>query len=240
VKRSGRGDETKLLMRVFERLDWEALEDVYLHGGAPNERSPKFWEEHRPTAIELGDALARRLLRELPRGGASLWVGAGVAEVPVLLAEVMLHGREVVATNLRARECEVLNAALLTEAPDLPVRFVAEDARTVAAGRTFDHVGCISVFTDPETWPLLSDVAYGRIAPVQIDIELFAAERERARALAAGLFARLQRPGIVTTTAEEVAWFLEQARAAGATVDASEDLVETAIVGDPVGFLTIA
>jgi UDP-N-acetylmuramate-alanine ligase len=53
-------------------------------------------------------------------------------------------------------------------------------------------------------------------------------------------FARLQRPGIVTTTAEEVAWFLEQARAAGATVDASEDLVETAIVGDPVGFLTIA
>jgi hypothetical protein len=140
---------------------------------------------------------------------------------------------------LRQRECEVLNAGLKAGAPDLPLRFLAEDARTAASGRTFGHLGCISVFTDPETWPLLSDVAYGRIAPVQIDVERFVEEREEARQLAAGLFARLARPAVVTTTAEEVAWFLEPAAAAGTTVDASDDLVETAVVGDPVGFLTI-
>jgi hypothetical protein len=82
-------------------------------------------------------------------------------------------------------------------------------------------------------------MAYGRVAPVQLDVERFVAEREATREVAKGLFARLQRPGLVTTSAEEVAWFLEQAEARGATVEASEDLVETAVVGDPVGFLTI-
>jgi hypothetical protein len=52
------------------------------------------------------------------------------------------------------------------------LRFLPQDARTAALGTMFDHLGCISVFTDPEAWPMLSDVAYGRIAPVQIDVEM--------------------------------------------------------------------
>src|SRR5690606_6673428 len=115
------------------------------------------------------------------------------------------------------------------------LRFTRGDAGSAAGALAFDHVGCISVFTDPETWPLLSDVAYGRIAPVQIDVDRFVAERERARALAQQLFARLERPGLVTTSAEEVSWFLEQAEAAGARCEAGDELVETAVVGDPVG-----
>ena len=187
---------------------------------------------------ELGERLARALLPKVRAAGASLWVGAGVAELPVLLAEVMLRGREVVATNLRAREVEVLNAALDKVAPDLPLRYVAGDATEVAAGRSFDHLGCISVFTDPETWPVLSDVAYGRVPPVQVDVERFVAEREQARALAQKLFDRLGRPGVVTTSAEEVAWFLECAAACGADYEADEELIDTAVVGDPVGFVS--
>ena len=86
---------------------------------------------------------------------------------------------------------------------------------------------------------MLSGVSYGRVAPVQLDLEQFAAERDEARALAAALFARLSRPGCVTTSAEELSWFLEQADAAGVTVEAADDLVETAVVGDPVGFLQV-
>jgi hypothetical protein len=220
--------------RVLDSLDWAALGEIYFHWGGA-----EFWAQKRPLVVSLGEVLGKRLLARLPRGGASLWVGAGVAELPVLLAEVLLHDRTVVAANLRERECAVLNAGLLAGAPGVPLRFVAGDARAVDPGRTFDHLGCISVFTDPETWPVVSDVAYGRVAPVQVDVERFVAEREQARGLAKALFARLRRPGLVTTSAEEVAWFLEQAGAAGATVDASEDLVETAVVGDPVGFLTI-
>jgi hypothetical protein len=95
------------------------------------------------------------------------------------------------------------------------------------------------VFTDPETWPVLSDVAYGRVAPVQVDVERFVAERQVARELARDLFARLSRPALVTTTAEEVAWFLEQAHARGVTAEAGDELIETAVVGDPVGFLHV-
>lgn len=224
----------QLTERVLEHLDWAALGEIYFHWGGR-----EFWQERRPQVLELGERLATALLPQLPRGGASLWVGAGVAELPALLAEVLLGGREVVAANLREQECAVLDAGLAAAAPDVALRFTPGDARTVAAGRTFDHLGCISVFTDPETWPLLSDVVYGRIAPVQIDVEQLVREREAARALAAGLFARLRRPGLITTSAEEAAWFLEQAEGAGAQVDASEDLVPTAVVGDPVGFLTV-
>jgi hypothetical protein len=224
----------QLCRRVLDELDWRELGEIYFHWGGE-----RFWRERLPKVATLGKALGRALMPRLPRGGASLWVGAGVAELPVLLGEVAMHGRSVVASNLRARECEVLNAGLAKAAPELALRYQAGDARELGAGRSFDHLGCISVFTDPETWPVLSEVAYGRLAPVQIDVERFVAEREQARQLAQGLFARLQRPAVITTSAEEVAWFLEQAGAVGAEIDASEDLVETAVVGDPVGFLSV-
>lgn len=218
--------------RIAAACDWQALGEVYFHWGGE-----QFWAEKAPQVGELGERLARALLPKVRAAGASLWVGAGVAELPVLLAEVMLRGRDVVATNLREREVAVLNAALDKVASELPLRYVAGDASEVAAGRSFDHLGCISVFTDPETWPVLSDVAYGRVPPVQVDVERFVAEREQARALAHKLFARLARPGLVTTSAEEVAWFLECAAAVGADYEADEELIDTAVVGDPVGFV---
>lgn len=220
--------------RIAAACDWQALGEIYFHWGGE-----QFWAEKAPQVGELGERLARALLPKVRAAGASLWVGAGVAELPVLLAEVMLRGRDVVATNLREREVAVLNAALDKVAPELPLRYVAGDAAEVAAGRAFDHLGCISVFTDPETWPVLSDVAYGRVPPVQVDVERFVAEREAARGLAAAAFARLSRPGTITTTAEEVAWFLEQASLAGAPIEASEELIDTAVVGDAVGFLRV-
>lgn len=217
---------------VLRALDWRALGEVYFHWGGED-----FWAEKRPDVLRLGEALARALAGRLARSGRSLWVGAGVAELPVLLVESLALGREVVATNLRAAEVDALNAGLAAAAPDVALRYVTADARTAGGEGTFDHVGCISVFTDPETWPTLSGVSYGRLPPVQVDVERFVAEREAARGLATALFARLARPGLVTTTAEEAAWFLEQAERAGATIDASEEMIETAVVGDAVGFL---
>jgi hypothetical protein len=225
---------TQLTQRVLDRLDWPALGEIYFHWGGE-----QFWQQRLPQVVELGERLGMRLLQQVPRRGASLWVGAGVAELPVLLGEVLLHERTVAAANLRARECEVLNAGLHAVAPKVALRFVAADARSVEPGRSFDHLGCISVFTDPELWPVISDMVYGRVAPVQLDVERFVAEREAMREVAKGLFAQLAQPGLVTTSAEEVAWFLEQAEANGSSVEASEDLVEAAVVGDPVGFLTV-
>lgn len=224
---------TEAVGRVLDALDWSALGQVYFHEDGESELRARI-----PRIAALGGELATALLRRLPRRGTSLWVGAGVAELPVLLAE-RAFGREVVATNLREAECRAVNAALRAAGVGPGLELAAVDAREVAAAGGFDHLGCISLFTDPETWPLLSDVAYGRIAPVQLDLERFERERSRARDLARTLFLALQRPGWITTSSEEVPWFLEQAVAAGATYEADEELVETAVVGDPVGFLRI-
>ncbi|MBL8724573.1 MAG: hypothetical protein JNK49_11030 [Planctomycetes bacterium] len=223
-----------LTAAVLDACDWPALGAIYC-----NDPVEARWPERRALVQEHGLALARRLLAALPRGGTSLWVGAGLAEVPVLLAETMRQGRQVLATNLRVAECELLNRALEQAVPEMPCRYQPVDARTLAAAAAFDHLGCVSVFTDPETWPVLSEVAYGRLAPVQIDVAKFVAEREQARELAAVLFGRLSRPGWITTTAEEVSWFLEQAELAGAAIEADEELVPTALVGDPVGLLQV-
>lgn len=223
-----------LAERVLATLDWRALGAIYFHADGE-----AHWRERRPRVLELGVALAQRLLPQLPSGGASLWVGAGVAELPVLLAETLLRGRTVVAANLLAEECALLNRGLEVAAPSVGFRYLPEDARTAGGACGVDHVGCISVFTDPVRWPVLSGVAYGRLPPVQLDVERFVAEREDATALAEGLFARLVRPGLVTTSAEEVAWFLDRAAAHGASIEAADDLVETAVVGDPVGFLRV-
>lgn len=220
--------------RVLDALDWPVLGEIYFHWGGVD-----FWQERRPQVLAAGFDLARQLLRRVPSGGSSLWVGAGVAELPVLLAETLIQGRKVRATNLRARECEVLNAALQEVVPAATVRFEAIDATQVAGCGGYDLLGCISVLTDPETWPLLSDVAYGRIAPPQIDVERFVHERDQATALTQALFAGLTRPGWIATTAEEVAWFLEIAGRTEVSCAADDDMVDTAVVGDPVGFLRI-
>lgn len=220
--------------RVLDAVDWQALGEIYFHDdGAAR------WRDRRADLERLGFELARRLAAHVTNGGVSFWCGAGVAELPVLLAETAVLGRQVVVVNANEAECGILNAALAAAAPDAPIRYVAADARERAGEPAFDHVGCISVFTDPETWPTLSGVAYGRLPPVQVDVERFVAEREQARDLARALFARLPPGGWVTTTAEEVSWFLEQAAAAGREFDADEELVETAVVGDPVGFLRL-
>ena len=88
MKQPGRDQNAVSLLakRVLQALDWPALGAIYFHWGGE-----QFWREKLPAGVGLGERLARRLLPQLPRSGASLWVGAGVAELPVLLAEVLLH-----------------------------------------------------------------------------------------------------------------------------------------------------
>ena len=220
--------------RLFAALDWRALGDVYFHDGGEQR-----WQSLRPRVLELGFDWARALLRRLPANGRSLWVGAGVAELPVLLAERLLRGRSLRAVNRGARECELLRDGLRAAglAGDLAIEPV--DAATAAAAADYDHLGCVSLFTDPGAFALLSAVTYGRLHPLQLDVEGFGRERGAARALAGRLFAGLRRPGWITTTTEEVAWFLEPAAAAGAATAADPEQLPAAVVGDPIGFLRV-
>jgi len=224
-----------LLEKLFDLLDWRALGDCYCEAGGA-----EFWDVHRGPALELGCQWADAFARRAARGGKSLWVGAGVAELPAMLVEVLELGRRAVAVNLLEDECRILNRGLRAAgiaAETLTVRAV--DARVAAREGGFDHVALVSVFTDPDFWPTVGPATYGRIPPVLLDLAAFERERREIRDMVDTLCAALGRPAIVTTTVEEAPWFLHWADHHGVAVGVDDETIETAVIGDPIGFLAL-
>lgn len=228
-------DVDSLLDRLFAALDWRALGAVYCDEGGD-----AFWAAHCEPALRLGRLWARELGARLPRGGASLYVGAGVAELPAMLTEVRGLGRRVVACNLRREECAAIAAGLrAVGVSDSELDLVCADARDLVSAGPFDHLSLVSVLTDPELWPQSSALGYGRMPPVLLDVDAFVRERDEISSLADALLTALQRPAWITTTSDEVPWLAHGAERRGLAVEADETLIQTAIVGDPIGFLRL-
>jgi len=213
---------------IFERQDYAALGAIYCYDGGE-----EFWREKRGPCQRLGIKLAEVLLDRLKRGGRSLYVGAGVAEIPMLAMETMDLGREVAAYNLREEEVTLLNQACKT----FPFRFTSGDAR--AAGDSFDHLWIVSVLNDPERFPQSSGMAYGRIHPLVLDVQAFEEEREAVLALTDACLGKLALPGLVSTSAEEIPWIIDWCTKREIPCVLEEEDYLTAIVGDPVCFLRL-
>ncbi|MBI5851158.1 MAG: hypothetical protein HZB39_09035 [Planctomycetes bacterium] len=228
-------DSQPLLDRLFAALDWHALGAIYCDEGGD-----AFWSERREPTLRMGRIWAAALAKRLPRGGKSLYVGAGVAELPAMLHEIRATGRSVVACNLRAAECAVIATGLRAvgvSADELDV--VPADVRTLLGGAAFDHLAMVSALTDPETWPVVSAVTYGRVPAVLLDVAAFERERSEILALVESLVGVLAVPAWITTTGDEVPWLMHVARAHGLSLDVDDDLLETAVVGDPIGFVRV-
>ncbi len=224
-----------MIAEVFARLDYARLGPIYCdEGGAA------FWRAKRKPCETLGVALAEVLLARLAPGGRSLYVGAGVAEIPSLLMETLELGRAVAAYNLRKTEAALINRAVAqafrTE-DAVPWRVTAGDARA-AAGR-FDHLWIVSVLNDPERVPQLAALSYGRANPVTFDPRAFARERAAMRALAAHCLAKLTRPGLVTTSVEEIPWIIDWGARRRVPCVVEREAYPTAIVEDPVCFIRV-
>ena len=213
---------------IFERQDYAALGAIYCYDGGD-----EFWREKRGPCQRLGIKLAEVLLDRLKRGGRSLYVGAGVAEIPMLAMETMDLGREVAAYNLREEEVILLNQAC----KPFPFRFTSGDAR--AADGSFDHLWLVSVLNDPERFPQSSGMAYGRIHPVVCDVQAFVEEREAALALTDACLAKLTQPGLVTTSVEEIPWITDWCTKRDVTCVVEGEDYPTAIVEDPVCLMRI-
>ncbi len=223
-----------LLTAVFDEIDYSVLEEVYCDEGGE-----AFWADRRQPVLELGLLWSAALGHRLPREGRSLYVGAGVAELPAAVTEVVDLGRELRISNLRQAECDCLNRALAVVGLSDRIVFTAGAAETQLADDRFDHLSLVSVLSDPETYPNVSGVTYGRIPPAQLDVAGFERERKAVQQLVASLLAAMQTPYLVTTTAEEVPWIVDAAQARGLSVEADDKTVETALVGDPIGFLWV-
>ncbi len=218
----------RLVTEVYGRLDYGALGPVYCHEGG-NE----FWRAKQGPCDRLGSRVAVVLRRKLGRGGRSLYVGAGVAELPPLIMETVEMGRTVEPYNLRRAEVAVLNRACQS----IPLTFHAIDAAS-AKGR-FDHLWMVSVLNDPERFRHLSPLSYGRGNPLTLDPLKFGKERRIGRALVAHCMRSLAKPGLVTTTTEEVLWIAEWCHRHRVSYRVGKRYYPTALVGDPICFIQI-
>jgi hypothetical protein len=217
-----------MIGEVFAQLDYDRLGRVYCYEGGE-----EFWRAKRKPCEQQGSKLAEALLKKLPPGGRSLYVGAGVAEIPMLAIETMELDRDVQAYNLRREEVRVLNQACRA----LPVKFRAGDA-TKAGGR-FDHLWIVSVLNDPERYPDLSALSYGRANPITFNPTNFGKERRVVQRVTDQCLKKLRLPALVTTSTEEVIWIADWCHRHRVPYRVDEKAYPTAVVEDPVCFIRI-
>jgi hypothetical protein len=213
---------------TFERLDYRRLAGIYCYEGGDT-----FWKAKREPCRRLGMAIGEALLLRLPAGGRSLYVGAGVAELPSLLVESLELRRSVVACNLRRSEVATLNGACR----GLPLRFHAADAGK--ARGTFDHLWIVSVLNDPERYPQVAAVSYGRAVPLTLDPRAFVKERRILQSLVDRCLSKLRFPGTVTTSVEEVNWIADWCHRKRIAYRIERRQFRTALVGDPICFVRL-
>ena len=218
----------RAIARTFARLDYTTLGEVYCDEGGE-----AFWKARHLPCETLGVQLAEVLGTRLVRAGRSLYIGAGVAEIPLLLMEAMDFDRAVEAYNLRAREVTVLNQA----SEGLPLRYHCLDG--VKAKGPFDHLWIVSVLNDPEWVPELSSLSYGRANPVTFNSKTFHRERNKVKKLIGRCLQKLARPGLVTTSIEEIPWITDWCERMKVTCVVEQEEYPTAIVEDPVCFMRI-
>ena len=218
----------QVLKDVFSRLDYAVLGDVYCEEGGE-----AFWKVHRKKCQTMGIRIAEGLKQRLSKTGRSLYVGAGVAELPMLVMETLDMNRAIEVYNLREREVSVLNEAC----HGLPFTVQAACAQT--AQGTFDHLWIASVLNDPECFPETSALAYGRADPVRFDPAAFQREKSHIQDLLDACLPKLSRPGLLSTTVEEVTWMTDWLTRRRIPFHVEEQLYPTAIVGDPLCFIRI-
>jgi len=218
----------KLITHLFTQLDYHALGPIYCDGGGD-----AFWNNRRTPSQRLGMRIASHLSQRLVPKGRSLYVGAGVAELPMLTMETRALHRSVNAHNLRKDEVDTLN----NSCADLPFTFRATPAQR--AKGSFDHIWMVSVLNDPEVYPETSALSYGRVNPVHFDPERFTQERRTLLNLVNICLRKLTIPGLVTTSVEEIPWVTAWCLERNLPFRIENRTYPTAIVGDPVCFIHI-
>ncbi len=218
----------RAIKEIFARLDYGRLAPIYCDEGGD-----EFWAAKRGLCQRLGMKLARALLPRLAPDGASLYVGAGVAEIPLVAMECLDLGRRVVACNLRKKEVLVLNRACA----GLPIRFQHRDAGSVK--ERVDHLWLVSVLNDPERFPELSTLSYGRANPVTFDARKFLPQQRTVATLVDRCLSRLTVPGLVTTTVEEAVWVAEWCHRKGIRYRIDRRTFASPTVGDPICLVRI-
>jgi len=220
---------TQQIRQIYQALDYKSLGPIYCDEGGD-----AFWKDRRGPCQKMGITIAKALKTWLPPEGRSLYVGAGVPEIPVLLMERLELNRSVCPYNLRQAEVDILNQA----GEGSGMSFCCGSAESATG--TFDHLWIVSVLNDPEEFPNLSVLfSYGRADPLAFDTSAFSIERETGIRLFANCMAKLSKPGLLTISVEEIPWVEHWCDIHHRPYHIEEATYPTALVGDPACFIQI-
>ncbi|MEM1452854.1 MAG: hypothetical protein AAGI22_27370 [Planctomycetota bacterium] len=214
-------------------VDWDRVAAVYCEGDSAG----FFDEERRGAVLDAGLKLAADLGEVLRPGGRSLYVGAAVAELAPMLFETLVLDREVVWVTLRSEESDELGRALRAAA-----EVVGRPLPTPRTGRWHgrdvgpcDHVWMTSVLTDPDAFPALHDELYRRRGtPEAVGGGHPNEERRRALALVEEALAALHDDATLSTTDEELAFWLRAIEGSGASLEVARTGRTSGLVGDVI------
>lgn len=218
----------QIISQIFNSLDYSALGDIYCDEGGE-----AFWDDRRGPCQKTGLRLANKLLTRLKKGRRSLYVGAGVFELSLLVMETVELARGVEVFSLREQEVTLLNQAC----ESLPFHFHATNARK-ASGQ-FDHIWMVSVLNDPECFPELSTLSYGRANPIMFNPRSFTRERKAVTTLVDECLQKLALPGLITTSVEEIPWMTDWCVTRRIPYVVEDKDYPTAIVGDPICLIRV-
>lgn len=225
---------------LVAELDWPLVGRTYCEGDGSGFFDDELLELVLDTGLELVDGLAAALPRD--GAGRSLYVGAAVAELPLVCAEALVLGREVRWLNLAGPELSELRRALVAVSRKLDVRLPLPEPAEIdtVADASCDHLWLASVLTDPDAFPALHDRLYERAGTDQATNRGdAAAETRRAEELVRKLLAKASPPAVLSTTDEELRLCVPVARAAGLRLLVPESGSVTAVVGDTLRFVRL-
>lgn len=224
------------LAAVHSTLDWMRLGHLYCHEGGEDFFPPGQREAIQDAGLELAGDLGGAL-DLLPTDGPrqSLYFGAALAELAPILFEHLVARRDVRWHNLPGPETDELNRvlALVETTLDLPLPRVSTDQDPARV--PIDHLWCVSVLTDPETFPALHDELYERRGTeLAVGAGDPARERARAEGIVDELVGTLAPHAVLSTSDEELPFFTQACAARGLELEVPDRGVTSPIVGDVV------
>ena len=225
-----------VLVALEEELDWPRLGRTYCAEGGEDFFDPESLAAIRDTGLLFASDVAAEIesLRG-GAGGASLYVGAAVAELAPGLFEALVLGRTVILHNLPGVEADELNRALSLVGDQQGVQLPEITTTDLGEQRgPFDHVWLASVLTDPDHFPALHNKLYERTGARAAPGGDAGQETLRARRLMRSVLELVRPPAVFTTSDEESTFLVEAARRAGLRATRPEAARLSAIVGDPL------
>jgi hypothetical protein len=227
-----------------DELDWERLGRAYCAGDGTTFFDAELRERWLDTGLRIADELSRHLTHG---SGRSVYIGAALAEIPLMLVEQLVLGREVTWVNLPCDEIAELERVvrLVGERSGVALPVPSTKPLESLPRGAFDHVWLVSVLTDPDHFPALHDELYERhgtdLATGRGSLN---EDRERAERLVRAALGSARTGALISTSVDELDLWATAARGEPAlepvrgTSAAEADLL-TAIVGDPLAWLRV-